>query len=98
MIADKQVRSCFLYFSLVLQRIRRMEVIMQKRPLFLMCLALFLSAPQLISPGWTQTDPFYKGKTIRIMVGSTAGGFTTAGHVSSRDTWASISRVSRRSL
>src|SRR5262247_4441098 len=52
-----------------------MGVVMQKRPLFLICLVLFLSAPQLISLGWTQTDPFYKGKTIRIMVGSTAGGF-----------------------
>ena len=48
---------------------------MQKQPLSLICLALFLFAPQLISSGWTQTDPFYKGKTIRIMVGSTAGGF-----------------------
>jgi hypothetical protein len=52
-----------------------MEVIMQKRSLSLICLALFLFLPQLISDGWTQTDPFYKGKTIRIMVGSTAGGF-----------------------
>jgi tripartite-type tricarboxylate transporter receptor subunit TctC len=52
-----------------------MEVVMQKQPLSLICLALFLFAPQLISSGWTQTDPFYKGKTIRIMVGSTAGGF-----------------------
>ena len=40
---------------------------MQKQPLSLICLALFLFAPQLISSGWTQTDPFYKGKTIRIM-------------------------------
>jgi len=48
---------------------------MQKRALFLICLALFLSAPQLNSIGRTQTEPFYKGKTIRIMVGSTAGGF-----------------------
>jgi tripartite-type tricarboxylate transporter receptor subunit TctC len=52
-----------------------MEVVMQKQPLSLICLAIFLFAPQLISPGWSQTEPFYKGKTIRIMVGSTAGGF-----------------------
>ena len=48
---------------------------MQKQRLFLICLALFLFAPQFVSVGRTQTDPFYKGKTIRIMVGSTAGGF-----------------------
>ncbi len=48
---------------------------MQKQRLFLICLALFLFAPQLVSVGRTQADPFYKGKTIRIMVGSTAGGF-----------------------
>ena len=35
----------------------------------------FLFVPQFASMGWTQADPFYKGKTIRIMVGSTAGGF-----------------------
>jgi len=52
-----------------------MEVLMQKQRLFLICLALFLFAPQLVSVGRTQADPFYKGKTIRIMVGSTAGGF-----------------------
>jgi len=48
---------------------------MQKQRLFLICLAIFLFAPQLASVGRTQADPFYKGKTIRIMVGSTAGGF-----------------------
>ncbi len=48
---------------------------MQKQRLFLICLALFLFAPQFVSVGRTQADPFYKGKTIRIMVGSTAGGF-----------------------
>jgi tripartite-type tricarboxylate transporter receptor subunit TctC len=52
-----------------------MEVVMQKQRLSLICLAIFFFAPQLISVGWTQGDPFYKGKTIRIMVGSTAGGF-----------------------
>jgi tripartite-type tricarboxylate transporter receptor subunit TctC len=52
-----------------------MEVVMQKQRLSLICLAIFLFAPQLVSVGWTQADPFYKGKTIRIMVGSTAGGF-----------------------
>jgi tripartite-type tricarboxylate transporter receptor subunit TctC len=28
-----------------------------------------------VSAAWAQADSFYKGKTIRIMVGSTAGGF-----------------------
>jgi len=37
------------------------------------CLAIFLfgPAPEVRA----QAEPFYKGKTIRIMVGSTAGGF-----------------------
>jgi tripartite-type tricarboxylate transporter receptor subunit TctC len=52
-----------------------MEVVMQKQRLFVICLSIFLFAPQLASVAWTQGDPFYKGKTIRIMVGSTAGGF-----------------------
>jgi tripartite-type tricarboxylate transporter receptor subunit TctC len=39
------------------------------------CLAIFLFAPGLAPKAWTQTEPFYRGKTIRIMVGSTAGGF-----------------------
>jgi tripartite-type tricarboxylate transporter receptor subunit TctC len=39
------------------------------------CLAIFLFAPGLAPRAWTQTETFYKGKTIRIMVGSTAGGF-----------------------
>jgi len=49
---------------------------MQKREL-LLALILWLSiilagiAPEVRA----QTEPFYKGKTIRIMVGSTAGGF-----------------------
>ena len=48
---------------------------MHKQPLSVICLALLLFAPQLASVARTQADPFYKGKTIRIMVGSTAGGF-----------------------
>lgn len=37
------------------------------------CLSItFLGAS---SKAWAQGEPFYKGKTIRIMVGSTAGGF-----------------------
>jgi tripartite-type tricarboxylate transporter receptor subunit TctC len=39
------------------------------------CLSIFLFAPGLAPKAWTQTEPFYRGKTIRIMVGSTAGGF-----------------------
>jgi tripartite-type tricarboxylate transporter receptor subunit TctC len=54
-----------------------MEVVMQRQrlALTLIYLATFLFAPRFASMGWTQTDPFYKGKTIRIMVGSTPGGF-----------------------
>jgi tripartite-type tricarboxylate transporter receptor subunit TctC len=50
---------------------------MQRQGLTLttICLAVFLFAPGLASKAWTQAEPFYKGKTIRIMVGSTAGGF-----------------------
>jgi tripartite-type tricarboxylate transporter receptor subunit TctC len=50
---------------------------MQRQELALtsICLAIFLFAPGLAPRAWTQADPFYKGKTIRIMVGSTAGGF-----------------------
>jgi tripartite-type tricarboxylate transporter receptor subunit TctC len=50
---------------------------MQRQGLALtsICLAIFLFAPGLAPRAWTQAEPFYKGKTIRIMVGSTAGGF-----------------------
>jgi tripartite-type tricarboxylate transporter receptor subunit TctC len=50
---------------------------MQRQGLALtsICLAIFLFAPRLAPRAWTQAEPFYKGKTIRIMVGSTAGGF-----------------------
>ncbi|HEY6364550.1 MAG TPA: tripartite tricarboxylate transporter substrate-binding protein [Candidatus Binatia bacterium] len=50
---------------------------MQRQGLALtsICLAIFLFAPWLAVKAWTQAEPFYKGKTIRIMVGSTAGGF-----------------------
>jgi tripartite-type tricarboxylate transporter receptor subunit TctC len=50
---------------------------MQRQGLTLttICLALFLFAPGIAPQAWTQAEPFYKGKTIRIMVGSTAGGF-----------------------
>ena len=43
--------------------------------LTLICLAIFLLAPEFAPRAWTQAEPFYKGKTMRIMVGSTAGGF-----------------------
>jgi tripartite-type tricarboxylate transporter receptor subunit TctC len=50
--------------------------IMQKRIpvlILILCLAIVFASP---SPEvWGQAEPFYKGKTIRIMVGSTAGGF-----------------------
>jgi tripartite-type tricarboxylate transporter receptor subunit TctC len=49
---------------------------MKKRDLGLMviiCLAIVL-APFLPEAG-AQSEPFYKGKTIRIMIGSTPGGF-----------------------
>jgi tripartite-type tricarboxylate transporter receptor subunit TctC len=50
---------------------------MQRQGLALtsICLAIFLFAPWLAVRAWTQAEPFYKGKTIRIMVGSTPGGF-----------------------
>src|SRR5688572_25683299 len=39
----------------------------------ILCLALVFLGPSPEVSG--QAEPFYKGKTIRIMVGSTAGGF-----------------------
>jgi len=48
---------------------------MHKQPVSVICLAIFLFAPALASKAWSQADNFYQGKTIRIMVGSTAGGF-----------------------
>jgi tripartite-type tricarboxylate transporter receptor subunit TctC len=45
---------------------------------FLRLALLFLSSvllPSFPSPAGAQSEPFYRGKTIRIMVGSTAGGF-----------------------
>jgi tripartite-type tricarboxylate transporter receptor subunit TctC len=49
---------------------------MQRRVLFVM-LVVGLSAafPGFLPGAGAQSDSFYKGKTIRIMVGSTAGGF-----------------------
>lgn len=49
---------------------------MKKRDLLLTlicCMAFVL--PGLAPEVWAQSDTFYRGKTIRIMVGSTAGGF-----------------------
>jgi len=49
---------------------------MKKRDLGLtviFCLAIIL--PGFLPEAGAQAEPFYKGKTIRIMVGSTAGGF-----------------------
>ena len=60
-------------------------------------LATLLFAPWLAPRAWTQAEPFYKGKTIRIMVGSTAGGFMTVGPVSSPDTWANTFPDNRKS-
>jgi tripartite-type tricarboxylate transporter receptor subunit TctC len=39
------------------------------------CLTLFLLSLCLSTEVGAQADPFYKGKTIRIMIGSTPGGF-----------------------
>jgi tripartite-type tricarboxylate transporter receptor subunit TctC len=41
--------------------------------MFILCLAVVFPSP--LPEVWGQAEPFYKGKTIRIMVGSTAGGF-----------------------
>jgi tripartite-type tricarboxylate transporter receptor subunit TctC len=48
-----------------------------KERLFLLTLILCFSImlPGIAPEAGAQGDPFYKGKTIRIMVGSTAGGF-----------------------
>jgi tripartite-type tricarboxylate transporter receptor subunit TctC len=51
-----------------------MEVVMQKQ-CALICVVILLVASWLTSEAWAQADSFYKGKTIRIVVGSTAGGF-----------------------
>jgi tripartite-type tricarboxylate transporter receptor subunit TctC len=51
-----------------------MEVVMQKQ-CALICVAILLVSSWLTSEAWAQADSFYKGKTIRIVVGSTAGGF-----------------------
>src|SRR5262245_21971502 len=49
---------------------------MRERALLLALISFFLIIfPGLASEAGAQGDPFYKGKTIRIMVGSTAGGF-----------------------
>ena len=32
-----------------------------------------------VSDGFSQAEPFYKGKQIRIITGATAGGFYAAG-------------------
>lgn len=42
---------------------------------FALIFCLSTVAPGMAPPAGAQTDSFYKGKTIRIMVGSTAGGF-----------------------
>ena len=39
-----------------------------------------------------QTEPFYKGKTIRIVVGFPPGAFMTVGRGFSPATWENISR------
>jgi tripartite-type tricarboxylate transporter receptor subunit TctC len=56
--------------------IRRKELVMKKRCLgitVIFCLATILPS---LSPGvQAQGESFFRGKTIRIMVGSTAGGF-----------------------
>ncbi|HJX11385.1 MAG TPA: hypothetical protein VJ733_12940 [Candidatus Binatia bacterium] len=54
------------------------EVIMKK--LVILAIAFSLSLllswnPLLMSNLQAQSEPFYKGKTIRIIVGSTTGGF-----------------------
>ena len=48
-----------------------------KERVLLLTLIFFFSmiVPGIIAKAGAQGDPFYKGKTIRIMVGSTAGGF-----------------------
>jgi tripartite-type tricarboxylate transporter receptor subunit TctC len=49
---------------------------MKKRCLGLtVILSLSIFLPGFIAKAGAQAEPFYKGKTIRIMVGSTAGGF-----------------------
>jgi tripartite-type tricarboxylate transporter receptor subunit TctC len=49
---------------------------MKKRVAVLMLIfSLSTIVPALSPDVRAQADPFYKGKTIRIMVGSTAGGF-----------------------
>jgi len=53
----------------------RKEIVMTKRALGLtLVFCLFVISPGLAPELYAQSD-FYKGKTIRIMVGSTAGGF-----------------------
>jgi tripartite-type tricarboxylate transporter receptor subunit TctC len=50
--------------------------IMKKRiPMLMVILCLAIVFPGHLPEVRGQADPFYKGKTIRIMVGSTAGGF-----------------------
>jgi hypothetical protein len=49
---------------------------MRERGFLLTLIFCFSIIPPGIAPeAGAQGDPFYKGKTIRIMVGSTAGGF-----------------------
>ena len=60
----------------------------------ILSLASFL--PALAPELRAQAEPFYKGKTIRIVVGSTAGGFMTDGPASLPDIWSSIFPDSRR--
>src|ERR671925_417643 len=49
---------------------------MKKRiPMLVVILCLAIVFPGFSSEVRGQAEPFYKGKTIRIMVGSTAGGF-----------------------
>jgi tripartite-type tricarboxylate transporter receptor subunit TctC len=50
-----------------------------KKPSFvsslIFCVLVLPLSPCFLSEARAQTEPFYKGKTIRIMIGSTAGGF-----------------------
>jgi tripartite-type tricarboxylate transporter receptor subunit TctC len=48
---------------------------MKKTVLLTLIFSLSIILPSLPPEAGAQGDPFYKGKTIRIMVGSTAGGF-----------------------
>ena len=66
-------------------------------PVLMLIFSLSTIVPASSPDVRAQAEPFYKGKTIRIMVGSTAGGFTTAGPASLPDTWGSIFPVNRKS-